>query len=122
MTWADGAAGLVLLIQAGFGALELFAPRFALDRVFPGYYDTRANPVWNDAAVIARNMGLYNWFLAAGLALALGGWGSMGEGAVAFFLACVSVAGMFGIFSAGPSIAFFAQFGLGLAALLARLL
>ena len=118
MTWAGGVAWIVVLMQAAFGALELLAPRVVLDRVFPGYYDTRGNPVWDDAAVIARNMGLYNWFLAAGLALAL--TGMLGGGAAAFFLACVCLAGVFGIFSVGPSAAFFGQFGVALVALLMR--
>ena len=55
--------------------------------------------------VLAANQGLYNGFLAAGLA-----WGlAMGEAGVhvkVFFLACVVIAGVFGAATASRSILF----------------
>jgi putative membrane protein len=57
--------------------------------------------------VLAANQGLYNGFLAAGLAWAL--WlGLAGEGGkvAAFFLACVLVAGLFGAATASRRILF----------------
>ena len=53
-----------------------------------------------DTAALAANQGLYNGFLAAGLA-----WGALGAGPGSafafqvFFLACVVVAGVFGAFT-----------------------
>ncbi len=58
-----------------------------------------------ETAVLAANQGLYNGFLAAGLA-----WGlilkTKGFGVRVFFLACVVVAGVFGGITAKPSILF----------------
>jgi len=55
--------------------------------------------------VLAANQGLYNGFLAAGLA-----WGlAMGEAGVhvkVFFLACVVIAGVFGAATASRAILF----------------
>ncbi|GAB2556353.1 DUF1304 domain-containing protein [Rhodanobacter koreensis] len=52
---------------------------------------------------LAANQGLYNGFLAAGLAWGLY-LGSAGLGVKAFFLACVLVAGIFGGLTAGRKI------------------
>ena len=58
-----------------------------------------------ETAVLAANQGLYNGFLAAGLV-----WSLMlkdeGFGVRIFFLSCVIVAGIFGGFTAKPSILF----------------
>ena len=114
-------AWVVVVMQAGFGALEMFAPRWVFDRVFPGYFRTRDNPVWFDTEKLAGNMGLYNWFLALGLLLTL--VGKLGGAPNSwFFLLCVAVAGIFGVFSVGPSKAFIAQLGLGLVTLVLVLL
>ena len=67
--------------------------------------------------VLAANQGLYNGFLAAGLA-----WGLMlgpdGFGVKVFFLACVLVAGLYGAATASRKILFVqalpASIGLGL--------
>ncbi len=54
---------------------------------------------------LAANQGLYNGFLAAGLAYGL--WrGADGREFVIFFLACVIVAGVFGAFTASRKILF----------------
>ena len=61
--------------------------------------------VAQSSATLAMNQGLYNWFLAAGLA-----WGLTrsddGSKTVAFFLGCVVVAGVFGAATAKLSILF----------------
>src|SRR5258708_4211185 len=118
-SWITGVAyllaGFVVAIQTGFGALEIFSPRFVFDRGFVTYYDTRTAAVWLETEKLARNMGLYNWFLASGLLLSLTGQLG-GVPTSRFFLLCVAVAGVFGLFSVGPSKAFVAQLVLGLAA------
>jgi uncharacterized membrane protein len=117
--WIDSVAyvlaWLVVAMQAAFGALEMFAPRWVFGRVFVTYADTSGVSVWAETERLARNMGLYNWFLALGLLLSLVGWlGSVPT--TQFFLLCVAVAGVFGLFSVGLSKAFGAQLILGLAA------
>ncbi|MGB5580206.1 MAG: DUF1304 domain-containing protein [Woeseia sp.] len=71
-------------------------------------------------AVLAANQGLYNGFLAAGLI-----WGLLrkddGFSIRVFFLSCVIVAGVFGAFTAKPSI-LYVQAVPALLALLATLL
>lgn len=53
--------------------------------------------------VLAANQGLYNGFLAAGLAWGL--WlGPAGQGITVFFLLCVLVAGLFGAATAARKI------------------
>ena len=113
--WAYGVAWLVVGIQVLFGALEIFAPRWVFDRVFPRYYDTRTAPTWVETEQLTRNMGLYNWFLALGLSLTLmGHLGFLRLGQ--FFVLCVALAGAFGLISVGPKVAFGLQLGLGLLA------
>ena len=103
----------VVAMQTGFGAMEIFAPRFVFDRVFITYSATSAAPVWIETEKLARNMGLYNWFLAFGLLLSL--VGRLGGAPTSqFFLLCVGVAGAFGLFSVSLSMAFGAQLVLGL--------
>ena len=108
-------AWFVMALQTLFGAAEIFAPRSVFDGVLPAYYDTRASPVWVETEKLARNMGLYNWFLAAGLLLSLTGRLG-GVPTSQFFLLCVAIAGGFGWLSVGPSASFAAQLVLGLAA------
>lgn len=110
--WAYRVAGFAVFIQAVFGALEVFLPRCALGLVFASYKGTRDSPVWIDTAQLTRNMGVYNWFLALGLLLSLTEFLS-GDRATQFFLVCVALAGVFGVWSIGPKIAFFAQIALG---------
>lgn len=52
-----------------------------------------------DSAALASNQGLYNGFLAAGLAWSLLGPAERGVPVATFFLACVVVAGVFGAFT-----------------------
>jgi uncharacterized membrane protein len=104
---------ITVLLQLGFGALEIFCPRWVFDQVFPSYYDTQNSPVWSETEKLARNMGLYNWFLAVGLLASLW-WGMGGASTAQFFLSCVAVAGVFGLLSVGWSRAFVAQLIFGI--------
>lgn len=54
---------------------------------------------------LAKNMGLYNGFLAAGLIWGLY-LGTEGQAINIFFLSCVLIAGIFGAFTAGKKIFF----------------
>lgn len=67
------------------------------------------------SAVLAANQGLYNGFLAAGLIWSLITFGSEALHLKIFFLSCVSIAGIYGGYSAVKKI-FFIQ---GLPALIA---
>ena len=61
-----------------------------------------------DSAVLAANQGLYNGFLAAGLAWSLIAPKEFGQQLMLFFLGCVLVAGLYGGFTANTRI-FFVQ-------------
>ena len=83
--------GLVALIHVYFLVLEMVL----WDRPF-GRRVFNTTPEFAAASkVLAANQGLYNGFLAAGLAWGL--WlGAAGHSVQLFFLACVIVAGVFG--------------------------
>jgi len=95
--------GLVALLHAYFLVLEMFlwtAP--AGRRVF------RTTPEFAQASrALAANQGLYNGFLAAGLAWGLA-LGADGLQVKLFFLGCVIVAGLFGAWTVSRRI-FFVQ-------------
>jgi putative membrane protein len=57
-------------------------------------------------AALAKNQGLYNGFLAAGLAWSLFAPPAYAVSLQTFFLGCVIVAGVFGAMTAKPSILF----------------
>lgn len=100
-TTADFAIGLVALLHAYFLVLEMFLwdTRFGR-RVFG---TTREYAAASKA--LAANQGLYNSFLAAGLAWGL--WlGADGLDVKVFFLACVVIAGVFGAATASRMILF----------------
>jgi putative membrane protein len=89
---ADLATALVALLHLGFLVLEMFlwTKPFGL-KVF------RQTPEFARASkALAANQGLYNGFLAAGLA-----WGLIAgsQPFKVFFLACVIVAGAYGAWS-----------------------
>jgi putative membrane protein len=89
---ADALVALVALLHLGFLVLEMFLwTKPAGLRIF------RNSPEKAEASrVLAANQGLYNGFLAAGLA-----WGLV-SGSIefkVFFLACVVVAGAYGAWS-----------------------
>ena len=89
---ADLATALVALLHLAFLVLEMFLWEKPLGlRIF------RHTPEQAQASrVLAANQGLYNGFLAAGLA-----WGLISgtEAFKVFFLACVIVAGAYGAWS-----------------------
>jgi putative membrane protein len=94
---ADVATALVALLHLWFLVLEMFLWTKPLGlKVF------RNSPEKAETTkVLAANQGLYNGFLAAGLA-----WG-LAAGAQpvkVFFLACVIVAGAYGAWSVSPRI------------------
>lgn len=100
-TAANIAIGFVALLHAYFLVLEMFLWDTAFGRRVFG-----STPEFAAASkVLAANQGLYNGFLAAGLA-----WGlALGEAGVqvkVFFLACVIIAGVFGAATASRAILF----------------
>ncbi len=100
-TAANVLIGFVALLHAYFLVLEMFLLETPYGRrVF------KSTPEFAAASkVLAANQGLYNGFLAAGLA-----WGlALGEAGVqvkVFFLACVIIAGVFGAATASRNILF----------------
>ncbi|HSD87585.1 MAG TPA: DUF1304 domain-containing protein [Kofleriaceae bacterium] len=92
--------GLVLLLHVYFLVLEMFlwATPFGM-KTFK-----RSREEQESTKVLAANQGLYNGFLAAGLA-----WSyvaSTGHDIRVFFLVCVVVAGLYGAATAARSILF----------------
>ena len=88
---ADILVGLVALLHVYFLVLEMFL----WDKPY-GRRTFRMTPEYaSSSKTLAANQGLYNGFLAAGLAWGL--WlGAGGVQVKVFFLGCVIVAGMFG--------------------------
>jgi putative membrane protein len=98
-TLAVALTALVALEHLGFLGLEMFAWTLPLGQTM---FHT-APDFAKATAALAANQGLYNGFLAAGLALAL--W--RGDSALRlFFLGCVVVAGVFGAATAFIDILF----------------
>ena len=96
-TIANALIGLVALSHVGFLILEMFFWNHAVGRRIFGM----TPEVSASSATLAANQGLYNGFLAAGLAWAL--WADRRELKI-FFLGCVIVAGVFGGLTAKASI------------------
>ena len=93
--------GLVALEHAGFLVLEMFLWTTPFGQKSFGLTPEFAQA----SAALAQNQGLYNGFLSAGLIWSF----FIGDPAWqfnvrAFFLACVIVAGLFGGYTAKPSI------------------
>jgi len=100
-TAADILIGFVALLHACFLVLEMFL----WDTPF-GRRAFKLTPEFSAASrTLAANQGLYNGFLAAGLAWGLA-LGTPGFDVKCFFLACVIVAGVFGATTASRSILF----------------
>lgn len=98
---ADIAVGFVALIHAGILVLEMFLwNKPAGLRAF-GLSQSLAD----QTRVLGANQGLYNGFLAAGLACGLL-LGAAGYSFKIFFLACVFVAGVYGAATASRKILF----------------
>ena len=88
---ANGLVALVALLHLYFLVLEMFLWDKPLGRRVFGMSAEKAAAT----KVLAANQGLYNGFLAAGLAWGL--WlGAEGFATLMFFLGCVLVAGLFG--------------------------
>ena len=84
---------IVALLHVGFMLLEMFLWR----RPFGRRTFHMTQEVADSSAVLAANQGLYNGFLAAGLAWGLVAYGVVsGRAILTFFLACVSIAGLYG--------------------------
>ncbi len=98
---ADVLVGLVVLIHLYILVLEMFLwdTRFGR-RVFGNSPEFAAA-----SKVLAANQGLYNGFLAAGLAWGLS-LGTAGTSVKVFFLTCVVVAGVYGAATVGKKILF----------------
>jgi len=92
---------LVALLHAWFLVLEMFLWTRPIGlRTFRQSAESAAA-----SRVLAANQGLYNGFLAAGLAWGLT-LGAGGFGVKVFFLACVLVAGLYGAATASRKILF----------------
>jgi putative membrane protein len=90
---------LVALLHVGFMVLEMFWWTKPLGRKVFGTTAEFAQA----SKVLAANQGLYNGFLAAGLAWSL--WlGPSGRFIALFFLSCVLVAGLYGAATASRRI------------------
>ncbi|HEV7731836.1 MAG TPA: DUF1304 domain-containing protein [Candidatus Binatia bacterium] len=99
--FANVMVGFVAVSHVGFMILEMFFWNHPIgERVFELPRDVLAS-----SAVLAANQGLYNGFLAAGLFWSLF---ANRRDVKLFFLGCVIVAGIFGAFTAKPSL-FFTQ-------------
>jgi len=98
---ADVLVALVALLHLYFLVLEMFLwDKPAGRRAFGHTAEAAAA-----TKVLAANQGLYNGFLAAGLAWGL--WlGAAGTPVKLFFLGCVIVAGVFGALTASRKILF----------------
>ncbi len=96
-----GLIGLVAALHLYFLVLEMFlwTKPFGL-KTFG-----RTQEEQNQTAVMAKNQGLYNGFLAAGLAWSLVE-PTMGVGLARFFLACIVIAGVYGAATASRKILF----------------
>jgi putative membrane protein len=96
---ADVAVGLVAALHLGFLVLEMFLwDKPSGRRIFGLSAEFAAA-----SKALAMNQGLYNGFLAAGLAWGLA-LGAAGSAVKVFFLACVVIAGVFGAATASRSI------------------
>lgn len=88
----DVAVGLVALLHLGFLVLEMFLWNTPSGRRNFGMSEEEARLT----APLAANQGLYNGFLAAGLAWGLWLPGAVGVQVTGFFLGCVLIAGLYG--------------------------
>ncbi len=96
---AKTVTALVAVLHLGFLTLEMFFWDHPVGRrIFSMTPEVAAS-----SAVLAKNQGLYNGFLAAGLI-----WGIWKErqDVKVFFLVCVIIAGIFGALTAKTSILF----------------
>lgn len=101
MTFSNVWAGLVAALHLYFLALEMFFWTKPLGMKAFGRTPEQAR----DSAVLAANQGLYNGFLAAGLAWAIVHPDpEVGRQLRTFFFGCVTVAGVYGGLTASRKI------------------
>lgn len=94
------AVAIVALLHLWFFVLESFLWNTPF-----GHRTLRMTPEQAAAtAVLAKNQGLYNAFLAAGLLWGVSPWAKDPFGVQAFFLGCVVVAGVVGAVTASRTI------------------
>ena len=93
---------LVALLHVYFLVLEMFLWKTARGRRVFGTTPEQAEAT----ATLAANQGLYNGFLAAGLAWALFGLETERFPRAAFFLTCIVIAGAYGAATANKRILF----------------
>lgn len=98
-----GLIALVAALHVGFLVLEMFLWEHPIGRKVFRTSDADAKA----GAVLAKNQGLYNGFLAGGLAVGLQTAGTpTGTGFIVFFLGCVLIAGLYGAATASRGILF----------------
>jgi putative membrane protein len=97
---ANVLVGLVALLHAYFMLLEMFLWQRKPGRDLSGFDAELARTT----APLAANQGLYNGFLAAGLAWGLIAADPTGFRVQVFFLSCVVIAGLFGAATANRRI------------------
>lgn len=95
-------AALVALAHGWFLVLEMFLWNTPFGRKTFGTTEAFAK----EARALAANQGLYNGFLAAGIAWALISPPALWAARACFFLGCVVVAGIFGAATASKRILF----------------
>jgi len=118
LVWARNlAVAFVALQHLGFLVLEMFLWKSPTGRrIF------RTTPEFAEqSAPLAANHGLYNGFLAAGLAWSLLAGEPMAEALRLFFLVCVAVAAVFGAATVGRRILWVQGFPAAVALLLDRI-
>ncbi len=94
---------IVALMHIWFLILEMFLWQHSIGLKTFGFTPELAS----QTAVLAANQGLYNGFLAAGLIFGIfHPHQQTGRTLVAFFLACVMIAGVYGSITAEPFILF----------------
>jgi putative membrane protein len=98
--WAQALVALVALLHFWFLTLEMFLWRTPL--ALKIFHTTAAQA--ESTAVLAANQGLYNGFLAAGLAWSLFLGAAQGQVLQRYLLACVVVAGIYGAWTVSPRI------------------
>lgn len=100
MTPSKALAAFVALEHLGFFVLESFLFTTPFGRKVFGLTPAAAEA----CAVFAKNQGVYNAFLAAGLVWGLLAPPAQSEAVLTFFLVCVAVAGVVGGLTASPRI------------------
>lgn len=94
-------SSLVALLHVWFLVLEMFLWQQPRTRAAFGTTEEFASAT----RVLAANQGLYNGFLAAGIAFSVG-LGEAGRPCLMFFLVCVVIAGLYGAATANFRILF----------------